>query len=171
MSEETAPPIDRPSTLLSSAGACAPERIGPYHILGPLGAGGMGEVYKAERRAPLRQTVAIKIIKLGFDTREVVARFNSERQALARMDHPNVARVVDAGVTDTGRPYFVMEYVPGAPITKFADDNKLSIRDRLLLFTQVCEAIAHAHAKAIIHRDVKPSNVLAFLHDERPTVK
>src|SRR5439155_16653514 len=104
-------------------------------------AGGMGEVYKSERRAPLRQLVAIKIIKLGFDTREVVARFNSERQALARMDHANVARVLDAGITDGGRPYFVMEYVPGTPITKFADDNKMSIRDRLMLFKQVCDAI------------------------------
>ncbi|MGH7179178.1 MAG: serine/threonine protein kinase, partial [Tepidisphaeraceae bacterium] len=148
-----------------------PQQIGPYHILGLIGEGGMGEVFKAERRSPMRQTVAIKIIKLGFNSREVIARFESERQALARMDHPNVARVLDAGTTDAGRPYFVMEYVPGDPITKFADDNKLSIKDRLLLFTQACDAISHAHTKAIIHRDIKASNVLAFMHDGKPLVK
>jgi serine/threonine protein kinase len=131
----------------------------------------MGEVYKAERRSPLKQTVAIKIIKLGLDSKEIVARFDAERQALARIEHPNVARAIDAGVTESGRPYFVMEYVPGVPITKFADDNKLSIKDRLLLFMQACDAITHAHTKAIIHRDIKPSNVLAFLHDGKPTVK
>jgi len=171
MADETLDPSFDLTAQTKRSGGTLPANIGPYHILSLLGAGGMGEVYKAERRGPLRQVVALKIIKMGFDTREVVARFNSERHVLARMDDPHVARVLDAGVTDTGRPYFAMEYVPGVPITKFADDNKLSIKDRLLLFTQVCEAISHAHAKAIIHRDIKPSNVLAYMHDEKPTAK
>jgi non-specific serine/threonine protein kinase/serine/threonine-protein kinase len=159
---------------LSDHAAASPARpacIGPYHVLELLGTGGMGEVYKAERRTPMRQTVAVKVIKPGFDTREVIARFESERQALARMDHPHVAKVLDAGTTEAGRPYFVMEYVAGDPITKFADDNKLTIRDRLLLFSQVCDAIAHAHTKAIIHRDIKEHNVLARLHDGKPFAK
>ncbi|MGH7179268.1 MAG: tetratricopeptide repeat protein [Tepidisphaeraceae bacterium] len=151
--------------------APALQQIGPYRVLELLGSGGFGEVYKAERRVPMRQTVAIKVIKLGFDTREIIARFNSERQALARMDHPNVAKVLDAGTTDNGRPYFVMEYVPGEPITQFCDIKKLSIKDRLELFTQACEAINHAHTKAIIHRDIKAGNVLAYLHDNKPVVK
>src|ERR1044071_671331 len=131
-----------------------PRQIGPYHILGRINEGGMGSVYRAEQRRPIHRTVAIKVIKLGFDTKEVIARFDSERQALARMDHPNVAKVLDAGATDSGRPYFVMEYVPGVPITRFADENRLSVRQRLDLFTQVCDAIAHAHSKALIHRDI-----------------
>ncbi|MGH7176191.1 MAG: serine/threonine protein kinase, partial [Tepidisphaeraceae bacterium] len=135
------------------------QQIGPYRVLELLGSGGFGEVYKAERRQPMRQMVAIKVIKLGFDTKEIIARFNSERQALARMDHPNVAKVLDAGTTDNGRPYFVMEYVPGEPITQFCDVKKLSIKDRLELFKQACEAINHAHTKAIIHRDIKAGNV------------
>ncbi len=145
--------------------------IGPYRILEKLGAGGFGSVYKAEQRQPVQRIVALKIIKLGRDTREVIARFNSERQALARMDHPNIAKVLDAGSTDAGKPYFVMEYVGGLPITRFADANKLSIKDRLRLFKQVCEAITHAHQKAVIHRDIKASNVLAFIHDGKPQVK
>jgi serine/threonine protein kinase/Tfp pilus assembly protein PilF len=148
-----------------------PKQIGPYHVLGRINEGGMGSVYRAEQRRPIQRTVAIKVIKLGFDTKEVIARFDSERQALARMDHPNVAKVLDAGATDTGRPYFVMEYVPGVPITKFCDENKLSIDDRLDLFCQVCDAINHAHTKALIHRDIKASNVLAFLQEGKPTVK
>ncbi len=148
-----------------------PKQIGPYHILERIGGGGMGEVFKAERRVPMRQLVAIKIIKLGFDSQEVLARFESERQALARMDHPHIAKVLDAGSTDTGRSYFVMEYVAGVPINKFCDDNKLTIKDRLLLFVQVCEAIAHAHTKAIIHRDIKAANVVAYLRDGKPTAK
>jgi serine/threonine protein kinase len=163
--------LPRVVSAAASVSDSVPARIGPYHILGSLGAGGMGEVYKAERRHPIQQTVAIKIIKLGFDSREVLARFESERQALARMDHPHIARVTDAGISETGRPYFVMEYVPGAPITKFCDDNKLSIKERLLLFMQACDAISHAHTKAIIHRDIKAANVLAYMHDDRPTVK
>jgi serine/threonine protein kinase len=155
------------AALGSVVGTC----IGSYHILELIGEGGMGAVYKAEQRHPIRRTVALKLIKLGMDTQAVIARFESERQALARMDHPNVARVIDADATEIGRPYFVMEYVPGLPITRFCDENRLSVRDRLLLFCQACQAIAHAHTKAIIHRDIKASNVLAFLHDGKPTVK
>jgi WD40 repeat protein/serine/threonine protein kinase len=145
--------------------------IGPYRILEKLGDGGFGSVYKAEQRQPLRRVVALKLIKAGFDTKEVIARFNSERQALARMDHPNIAKVLDAGSTNIGRPYFVMDYVAGLPITMFADQNRLSIKDRLLLFVQVCDAITHAHQKAIIHRDIKSSNVLAYLHDGKSVAK
>jgi serine/threonine protein kinase/WD40 repeat protein len=148
-----------------------PTKIGPYHILGLLGRGGMGEIYKAERRSPFRKIVALKLVKLGFDSREVIARFDSERQALARMDHPNIAKVLDAGLACDGRPYFVMEYVPGVPISNFADNNKLTLRQRLELFMQVCEAIAHAHTKAIIHRDIKASNVLGCLADGKAKVK
>jgi serine/threonine protein kinase len=160
------------SAIAPQLGGLGPgTKIGPYVILEQIGAGGMGEVYKAEQRHPIKRTVAIKIIKLGFDTRDIIARFESERQALARMDHPNVARVIDAGSTDTGRPYFVMEYVPGVPITKFADDQQLDLKQRLRLFIQACHAIAHAHTKALIHRDIKASNVLAFMHDGTPMIK
>jgi eukaryotic-like serine/threonine-protein kinase len=148
-----------------------PKYVGPYRILEPLGEGGMGTVYKAEQQTPLKRTVAIKLIKLGLSTNEVLARFETERQALARMDNPHIARVLDAGVDDVGRPYFVMEYVPGLPITRFADDNALSIAQRLDLFIQVCGAIAHAHTKALIHRDVKAANVLAYMADGKPTAK
>lgn len=159
------------SSFASTATAPRPTQVGPYRILELLGEGGMGEVYKAERRHPIKQTVAVKIIKLGFDSREIAARFESERQALAMMDHPSIARVVDAGATETGRPFFVMDYVPGRPITQFCDENRLSISDRLKLFGDVCEAIGHAHTKAIIHRDIKPSNVMAYLQDGKPAVK
>ncbi|MGH7180204.1 MAG: protein kinase domain-containing protein, partial [Tepidisphaeraceae bacterium] len=137
-----------------------PTQIGPYRILSILGEGGMGIVYVAEQREPVNRRVALKVIKLGMDTREVVARFEAERQALAMMDHPNVARVLDAGATEAGRPYFVMELVRGAPLNKYCDDKKLPTRQRLELFVRVCEAIQHAHNKGIIHRDLKPSNVL-----------
>jgi serine/threonine protein kinase/Tfp pilus assembly protein PilF len=149
----------------------APRQVGPYRIRDLLGAGGMGEVYRAEQLHPIRRTVAIKLIKLGMDTREVIARFESERQALALMNHPNVARVIDAGADVNGRPYFVMEYVAGEPITRFCDRQKLSIRQRLELFTQACEAVQHAHQKAIIHRDIKPSNILVTMQDDKPLVK
>jgi len=148
-----------------------PEQVGPYRIVELIGEGGMGEVYKAERRHPIRQTVAVKIIKLGFDSREIVGRFESERQALAMMDHPGIAKVIDAGTTETGRPYFVMDLVAGKPITQFCDENRLSIDDRLKLFSDVCEAIGHAHTKAIIHRDIKPSNVMAYHQDPMPVIK
>jgi serine/threonine protein kinase len=145
--------------------------IGPYHVLTLIGEGGMGLVYKAEQRQPIRRVVAIKIIKLGMDTKEVIARFESERQALAMLSHPNVAKVLDAGATETGRPYFVMEFVPGEPITTYCDRHQLTTRRRLELFVQACDAIQHAHSKAIIHRDIKPSNVLVTLVEGKPTVK
>jgi serine/threonine protein kinase len=135
-------------------------RIGPYTLLKYLGEGGFGAVYLAQQEHPVRRTVALKIIKPGMDTRQVIARFEAERQALAMMDHPNIARVLDAGATETGRPYFVMEAVHGVPITKYCDQHKLSTRQRLDLFVQVCRAVQHAHTKGIIHRDIKPSNIL-----------
>jgi tetratricopeptide (TPR) repeat protein len=143
----------------------AVERIGRYTLLEMLGEGGCGTVYLAEQEEPVRRQVALKVIKLGMDTRQVIARFEAERQALALMDHPLVAKVFDAGATDTGRPYFVMELVRGARITDYCDEHRLSMRDRLVLFIQVCQAIQHAHQKGIIHRDIKPSNVLVARHD------
>ena len=146
-------------------------RIGHYKILQKLGEGGCGVVYMAEQTEPLRRKVALKVIKVGMDTRQVVARFEAERQALALMDHPNIARVLDAGATRTGRPYFVMELVRGIRITDYCDQNHASTRERLGLFTQVCQAIQHAHQKGIIHRDIKPSNILVTLHDGVPVPK
>jgi serine/threonine protein kinase len=145
--------------------------IGPYRLVRPIGEGGFGVVYLAEQSEPVRRQVALKIIKPGMDTALVIGRFEAERQALAMMDHPNIARVFDAGSTSTGRPYFVMELVHGAPITEYCDDNHLAPRDRLGLFLSVCQAIAHAHQKGVIHRDVKPSNVMVTLYDGQPTVK
>jgi WD40 repeat protein/tRNA A-37 threonylcarbamoyl transferase component Bud32 len=139
--------------------------IGRYKTLEKIGEGGFGVVYVAEQREPVKRRVALKIIKLGMDTRQVVARFEAERQALALMDHPNIAKVLDAGATDTGRPFFVMELVKGIPITKYCDQEKLGTRERLDLFIAVCHAIQHAHQKGIIHRDIKPSNILVTLHD------
>ena len=137
-----------------------PERIGPYRILQKIGTGGMGEVYEAVQEKPLRRRVALKIIKWGMDTEQVVLRFESERQALALMDHPNVARVYDAGATEQGRPYFVMELVKGIPVTEFCDESQLPLDDRLELFIQICRGVQHAHQRGIIHRDIKPSNIL-----------
>jgi serine/threonine protein kinase len=149
-----------------------PEQIGPYRILDKLGEGGMGIVYKAEQRQPIRRIVALKVIKLGMDTREVVARFEAERQALALLSHPNVAGVLDAGVTpDTGRPFFAMEFVAGVPLREYCDQNKLTVRERLELFIPVCQAIQHAHQKGIIHRDLKPSNILVSMFDGKPVPK
>jgi serine/threonine protein kinase len=148
-----------------------PQFIGPFRIVERLGEGGMGIVYKAEQRSPVKRMVALKLIKPGFDTAEVIARFESERQALARMDHPSIAKVLNAGADDFGRPYFVMEFVPGTSITRFADDNRLPITKRLELFMEVCNAISHAHTKAIIHRDIKPSNVLAYIADGKAVVR
>ncbi len=145
--------------------------IGPYKLMEQIGEGGMGVVFVAEQERPLRRKVALKIIKPGMDTKEVVARFEAERQALALMDHPSIARVLDAGSTESGRPYFVMELVRGIPITEYCDQANLTVRERLELFVQVCQALQHAHQKGIIHRDVKPSNVLVTLNDGRPVPK
>jgi serine/threonine protein kinase len=145
--------------------------IGPYKLLEQIGEGGMGTVFMAEQVQPIRRKVALKIIKPGMDTKQVIARFEAERQALALMDHPNIARVLDAGATESGRPYFVMELVRGIPITDYCDREKLSIADRLELFVLVCQAVQHAHQKGIIHRDLKPSNVLVTLHDGVPVPK
>src|SRR5262249_1767389 len=146
-------------------------RIGPYKLVQPIGEGGMGVVYMAEQERPIRRRVALKVIKAGMDTDQVVARFEAERQALALMDHPNIARVNDAGATESGRPYFVMELGNGIPITGYCGQAKLPPRERLELFVPVCQAIQHAHQKGIIHRDLKPSNVLVTLHDGRPVPK
>jgi serine/threonine protein kinase/tetratricopeptide (TPR) repeat protein len=145
--------------------------IGPYKLLEPIGEGGMGLVFLAEQQEPVRRHVALKIIKPGMDTRQVIARFEAERQALALMDHSNIARVLDAGATDAGRPYFVMELARGVPITEYCDENALTVRARLELFVQVCNAVQHAHQKGIIHRDLKPSNVLVSLDERRPAPK
>ncbi len=145
--------------------------IGRYKLLQQIGEGGFGSVYMAEQEKPVRRKVALKIIKLGMDTRQVIARFEAERQALALMDHPNIARVLDAGATETGRPYFVMELVRGIPITEYCDQNHLTTRERLELFQSVCSAVQHAHQKGIIHRDIKPSNVMVTLHDGTPVPK
>jgi serine/threonine protein kinase len=142
--------------------------IGPYHLLELIGEGGMGEVWLAEQKQPVRRRVAIKLIRAGMDTREVVARFESERQALALMEHPAIAKVFDAGSTPEGRPYFVMEYVAGIPITDYCDKHKLTVRQRMELFVRVCEGVQHAHQKAIIHRDLKPSNILVSEVDGKP---
>ena len=145
--------------------------IGPYKLLQPIGEGGMGTVYMAEQTQPVRRTVALKLIKAGMDSRQVLARFGAERQALALMDHPNIAKVFDAGTTDQGRPYFVMELVKGIPITRFCDERRLTLRERLELAIPVCQAVQHAHQKGIIHRDLKPSNVLIALYDGKPVPK
>ena len=146
-------------------------QVGPYKLLQEIGVGGMGVVYMAEQSQPVRRKVAVKIIKLGMDTRNVIARFEAERQALAMMDHPNITKVLDAGCTPTGRPYFVMELVTGLAITDYCDREKLSVRDRIELFHQVCVGVKHAHQKGIIHRDLKPSNVMVTHYDGVPVPK
>ncbi|HUE70758.1 MAG TPA: serine/threonine-protein kinase [Pirellulaceae bacterium] len=146
-------------------------QIGPYNLLQQIGEGGMGVVYMAEQSEPVQRKVALKVIKPGMDSRQVIARFEAEKQALALMDHANIARVLDAGTTEQGRPYFVMELVHGVPITKYCDDNRLTPRERLELFVPVCQAIQHAHQKGIIHRDIKPSNVMVTLYDGKPVPK
>jgi serine/threonine protein kinase/uncharacterized protein HemY len=156
----TAPPLEQPGTV-----------IGPYSLVRLIGEGGFGTVYLAEQTAPVRREVALKIVKPGMDTRQVLARFEQERQALALMEHPNIARVFDGGVTDSGRPYFVMELVRGESIIAYCDGAQLGISARLELFAQVCEAVQHAHAKGVIHRDLKPSNVLVATIDGKPVVK
>jgi serine/threonine protein kinase/formylglycine-generating enzyme required for sulfatase activity len=148
-----------------------PRWVGPYRILEILGEGGMGIVYLAEQTEPVRRRVALKLIKLGMDTREVVARFETESGALALMDHPNIAKVYDAGVAGDGRPFFVMEYVKGVPVTRYCDKNRLTVSERLELFVQVCHGVQHAHHRGVIHRDLKPTNILVESSAEEPTVK
>jgi serine/threonine protein kinase len=170
--EETAAAGAAPTIVLAVPLTEKPgDRIGRYKLLQQIGEGGCGVVYMAEQEEPVRRRVALKVIKLGMDTKSVIARFEAERQALAMMDHPNIAKVLDAGATDQGRPYFVMELVRGIKITDYCDQNKLATADRLALFTQVCNAIQHAHQKGIIHRDIKPSNLLVTLHDGQPVPK
>ncbi len=147
------------------------DRIGRYRLLQQIGEGGCGVVYKAEQEEPVRRQVALKVIKLGMDTKQVIARFEAERQALALMDHPNIAKVLDAGATEVGRPYFVMELVHGVKITDYCDENNLSTPERLAVFIQICRAIQHAHQKGIIHRDLKPSNILVTMNDGVPVPK
>jgi serine/threonine protein kinase len=171
-SEAGIPPLPQPIFKLSRSEEEAPGTIiGRYKLLEKIGEGGFGAVYVAEQREPVKRRVALKIIKLGMDTRQVVARFEAERQALAMMDHPNIAKVFDAGATDTGRPYFVMELVRGMKITEYCDKSNLSTRERLDLFIKVCQAIQHAHQKGIIHRDIKPANVLVTVNDGLPVPK
>ena len=146
-------------------------RVGRYRLLEQIGEGGFGIVFMAEQEEPVRRKVALKIIKPGMDTRQVIGRFEAERQALALMDHPNIAKVFDAGETESGRPYFVMELVKGLPITKYCDQVRLPLEHRLELLTQVCLAVQHAHYKGIIHRDLKPSNILVTLHDGEACIK
>jgi serine/threonine protein kinase/WD40 repeat protein len=167
------PAIESVPTVLASSPALEGPgtQIGRYKLLQEIGSGGFGVVYMAEQKEPVKRRVALKIIKIGMDTQQVVARFGAERQALAMMDHPNIARVHDAGATDTGRPYFVMELVKGVRVTEYCDDNQLTTKERLELFIPVCQAIQHAHQKGIIHRDIKPSNVMVTLHDGVPVPK
>jgi serine/threonine protein kinase len=174
-------PLDRPPADLARTGDYEPadgppaaavgDRVGPYRLMEQIGEGGFGLVFVAEQEEPVRRKVALKVLKPGMDTRDVVARFEAERQALALMDHPHIAKVLDAGSTPQGRPFFVMELVRGVPITEFCDRQKLPPRDRLALFAQVCRAVQHAHQKGVIHRDIKPSNVLVASHDGVPVPK
>src|SRR5260221_11569827 len=184
--EPSAEPAPCPACLLEAGLSFLPEqpratvvpitekpgdRIGRYKLLEQIGEGGCGVVYVAEQTEPVRRRVALKVIKLGMDTKQVVARFEAERQALEMMDHPNIAKVLDAGTTDVGRPYFVMELVRGIKITDYCDQANLTTKERLDLFIKVCQAIQHAHQKGIIHRDIKPSNILVTLHDGVPVPK
>jgi eukaryotic-like serine/threonine-protein kinase len=176
----TEPRADAADSADTAAEECAPvigglptvgQTIGPYRLLSVLGKGGFSVVYLAEQREPFRRKVALKINKLGMDTQEFVSRFKAERQALAMMDHPNIARVFDAGATGTGRPFFVMEVVDGEPIVRYCDRHTVPLKNRIALFVSVCRAIDHAHSKGIVHRDIKPSNVLVANRDGHPTAK
>src|SRR5262245_1610840 len=165
------PPPGVAGTAELPGGEAAGAVVGPYQLLEALGEGGMGAVFRAEQMHPVRRQVALKVIKPGMDSRQVIARFEAERQALALMDHPHIAKVHDAGTTPAGRPFFVMELVPGVPITRYCDEHRLTLRQRLELFVSVCQAVQHAHHKGIIHRDLKPSNVLVARYDDRPVPK
>jgi non-specific serine/threonine protein kinase/serine/threonine-protein kinase len=170
--DDHTPPADPEKSTESTVGPPGtPERIGPYKVLQTLGEGGMGIVYLAEQEKPIRRRVALKVIKLGMDTKQVIARFEAERQALAIMNHPNLAKVFDAGATEQGRPYFAMEYVKGVPITEHCDRHKLPTIERLRLFRQVCDGVQHAHHKGIIHRDLKPSNILVSIEADKAVPK
>jgi serine/threonine protein kinase len=162
---EPGPTADEPDAERPGSG------IGPYKLMEPIGEGGMGTVWMAQQQEPFKRLVAIKLIKAGMDSRQVIDRFEAERQALALMDHPHIARVLDGGTTGAGRPYFVMDLVKGVPITRYCDDHHLTPRQRLELFLPVCQAVQHAHQKGIIHRDLKPSNVLVALYDGKPVPK
>src|SRR3954454_10622617 len=162
------PDIGRPTVDMPAAYEGPGTVVGPYKLLQAIGEGGMGTVYMAEQTHPVRRLVALKVIKAGMDGRQVLARFGAERQALALMDHPNIARVLDAGATESGRPFFVMELVKGTPITQFCDEHRLTTRERIELAIPVCQAVQHAHQKGVIHRDLKPANVLVALYDDEP---
>jgi non-specific serine/threonine protein kinase/serine/threonine-protein kinase len=169
--ESPIPPNTDPESTVVDATEASGRVIGPYHLLECIGEGGMGEVWLAEQKTPVRRRVALKLIKAGMNTREIVSRFESERQALALMDHPAIAKVFDAGSTPDGLPYFVMEYVAGLPITDYCDKHRLTMHERLELFVQVCEGVQHAHQKAIVHRDLKPSNILITRVNDKPIPK
>src|SRR5262245_56689934 len=178
--------LERPAAAVQATGAFTPPpddgatavppeaagtTLGPYELVEEIVEGGMGAVWMAQQTAPVKRLVALKVIKPGMDSKQVLARFEAERQALALMDHPNIARVLDAGTTGGGRPFFVMELVKGVPITRYCDEHRLTPRQRLELFVPVCQAVQHAHQKGIIHRDIKPSNALLALYDGKPVPK
>src|SRR6516164_243438 len=165
------PPLEGPTTAMPPTAERSGGNIGGYRLIELIGEGGMGEVWLAQQQEPVKRLVALKVIKAGLDSRQVLARFEAERQALALMDHPHIAKVLEAGATPEGRPFFVMELVKGTPITKYCDEHRLTPKQRLELFVQVCQAVQHAHQKGIIHRDIKPSNVLVALYDDRPVPK
>jgi serine/threonine protein kinase len=162
---EDVPPPPAPADALGTIVA------GRYKLLQRIGEGGMGAVYMAEQTQPVKRMVALKVVKAGLDSRTVLARFEAERQALALMNHPNIAQVLDAGTTEHGQPFFVMELVKGTPLTQFCDDRNLSVAERLLILQEICQAVQHAHQKGIIHRDLKPSNILVESHDGKPVPK
>ena len=159
------------SKSAETSGSRAPRRVGHFRLLQLVGEGGMGEVWEADQDEPVRRRVAFKLIKWGMDSKEVLARFEGERQALALMNHPNIARAFEAGSTDDGRPFFAMEFVKGVPLTEYCDRQRLDTDRRLDLFAQVCAGVQHAHQKGVIHRDIKPSNILVAVDDGRPVPK